>query len=278
MSILDELNKMASPFLNPSGTANALQRAIDKQAEAMRAGANPTNSPSMAVGGSLYQASPLDLLQQQLNQQLAQIPDYTTPTDQLRQQAEAQMNSQYDPLIQALQQQIQQTTSRATKNEGQAKDMYNSLAQGLAADIPQITQQAKAAQDETSNRYSQASQQLQNEYKTQANDQQDVLQRLGIQAAAPEANQQASTDQAYFQQQNDLSKQQALDAQQQQQASATNYQQNLSDTSRQAGLNTAQDIASQLEDYLQGANSQLGGLQAQRSSGIEALLGQLQSG
>ena len=114
------------------------------------------------------------------------------------------------------------------------------------------------------------------EYDTQAANQDAVLKRLGVQAASQDASQQASDDQKYFQSQGNLDQQNALSALQQQQQAQSDYTQNLGNTSKMAGENTAQDIASQLSDYMTQSDSQLNSLQSQKGAAIAALLSQMQ--
>lgn len=279
-SIIDALNAQGgvNGAMDPLGTANSLQRLIDKQVQAQREAAKNQMPPGFGVLKLPEPPpDPLQLLQQQLFGQMNAIPSYLTPLEQLRKQAEQQMAAQYDPLIQSLQQNISATTKRGHQNEADAKNMYGSLAKDLASQIPNITNQMRQAQDEASNRYAQAQQQTQQDYSQQANQQQQILNNLGLQSAQQAAGAQTASDQKYFQNQEQLSKQQSLDALQQQGQADQGYQQNISDSAQMAGTNAVSDLQRQLEDYLGTANTQLGGLQAQKSSGIEALLSQLQS-
>jgi hypothetical protein len=117
---------------------------------------------------------------------------------------------------------------------------------------------------------------MQGDYQKNSDAQNALLKQLGIQAAAPDASQQAQDDQAYFQGQSKLEQQGALDALNQQQMAQTDYSRNLGNTARMAGENTAQDIQSQLRDYLDQAGSQQDALRAGKSSAIAALLAQMQ--
>lgn len=279
-SIIDALNAQGgvNGLMDPGGTANSLQRLIDQQIQGQRDAAKNQLPPGFGVLKlPQQQMDPLQLLQQQLFSQINSIPSYLTPLEQLRKQAEQQMSAQYDPMIQMLQQNISQTTKRGKQNETDAKNMYGSLAQDLASQIPGITNQMRQAQDEATNRYAQAQQQTQQDYSQQAQQQQQILNNLGLQSAQQAAGAQSASDQNYFQNQEQLSKQQALDALQQQGTADQSYQQNISNSANMAGTNAVADLQRQLEDYLGQANTQLGGLQAQKSSGIEALLQQLQS-
>lgn len=276
MTILDALNGGGSiPLaLDPTSLANSISRSLDQQVANLRAGANNRNSPSLNNPANQPQ-DPLALLQQQLFAQINAIPTYSTPIDQLRAQAQQQVNATYDPQIAQIQQGMKTTTGNAHTSESQAKDMYNSLAQSLAAEIPNITHQMSQARNDTNSRYQQAQQQSQQDYSQQAHQQQAVLSQLGLQSAQQATSVQGSADQNYFQNQENLQKNASLDALQQQGQNAQNYQQNSSDTSRLAGANAATDLEKQLQDYLAKANGQVGTLQAQKSSGLQTVLQQL---
>lgn len=272
MALLDDIGNLLG--VSKKGENSALL-ALERQAATQKKLATPANSPSMA--GVAAPADPLAQLQQNLQDRLNSLTtdQFMPDANTIRSQALAQASSQYDPLISQLAQQMGQTKQRAGRNEASVKDMYGSLAKDLAAQIPGITDQMRQATDETANRYSQAQGDLSNEYKQQAAAQQNVLQQLGIQAAAPDASGQAQTDQAYFKGEGQLEKNAALNALQQQAQSSADYQQNISDSSRLAGNNAATDIQQQLEDYLQNAQTQLGGLKSQREGALQSLIQQM---
>jgi hypothetical protein len=278
MSLLDILNGNNVPpgFMgDPVGTAQAIQRAIDQQVANLRAGVTPQNSPSIAQLGGPQNSDPYQQLQQQLFQQINSIPSYITPMSQLQQQAQAQVNSIYDPQIAALIGTMENQKESTKKSQNSAKNMYNSLAQDLASQIPGITSQMRQAQDEATNRYAQAAQQSQQDYSQQASQQQQILNQLGLQSAQQATSAQSAADQNYFKQQNQLSKNQTLDALQQQQNSDVGYQRNISDNSRMAGTNAVEDLQRQLDDFLNQGNVQLGTIQAEKSSQLGNVLQQL---
>ncbi len=257
---------MADPGLfNPSGTAGSI-------ADAIRAQAAAQSQQAQQKSGLPTNKDPLQQLMDQIN--AISVP--ATPYDQLLSQAQGQAGAQFDPLIAELRGQISATTNRAHHNEGQAKQMYGDLAKDIASQMPQITAQMSQASQDATNRYDQTSAALQGEYNKQAENQAAILKKLGIQAAAPEASQQAMDDQAYFQNENKADKASALSLLQEMKNADVSYNQQSADNTRLAGVNTAQDIGSQLENYLQQANSKLSGLQAGRDSAIQSALAQLQ--
>lgn len=212
----------------------------------------------------------------QLQQQLAGIQVNTTPLDELQRQANAQVSAQYDPQINELLRNMDSTSARASYNEDQSRNMYNSLAQDFVNQLPGMQQQLKQQQNDVAGQYADSKTNLQNQYDQQKNDQQAVLQQLGIQAAAPDSMNQMNTDQAYFQQQNDLSKNQALDQLAAQGTADQNYTRDMANSSRLAGTNAANDIASQLEDYMQNAQGQVSDLKGAKANAIAGLVAQLQ--
>jgi hypothetical protein len=262
-----------------SGTANSLADAIRRQAESQaNAGSRVKNAAKRAADRARNAAGmpSIDDPLGQLMQQIQSINVAATPYDILLQQATGSAGAQYDPLIAELQAEMARTKKRGKANMGEARGMYNALASDIAAEIPEITNQMAAASKETEARYNQTQEELQNQYNTQAEQQAELFKKLGIQAAAPEASQQAMEDQAYFQNQSQSDEDAALALLREMGASDVSYNRQTASNTRLAGENTAQDIQAQLEDYLQTAGGKLSGLRAGRDSAIQAMLAQLQ--
>lgn len=250
-----------------------LADAIRQQAENVARNAKQSNKggkSSLVDTGTV--ADPL----QQLMQQIQSINIAPTPYETLLQQAQGNAGAQYDPLIQQLQAEMNRTTRRGEANQAEARNMYNALATDIAAEMPQITNQMAQASRETQQRYDQTQQALQGEYDEQAAQQAALYRKLGIQAAAPEASQQAMDDQAYFQQQSQSDEAAAMQLLNQMKNSDVSYNRQSADNTRLAGQNVAADIGAQLEDYLQTAGGKLSGLRAGKESAIQGMLAQLQ--
>lgn len=213
---------------------------------------------------------------QQLMEQIQGINIAPTPLEQLQALASNQASGQFDPLIQALQGEMQSKQSRGVANQGEARQMYGSLADDIANQLPEITNRMSQASQQAQDQYANTQNAMQGEYQKNAQAQNELFQKLGIQAAAPDASQQAMDDQAYFQQQSKLDETNAVQALQQMMQSDVGYNQKTSQNTRLAGENTAQDIGNQLEDYMTQANSKLGGLQSGKQSAMNAMLQQLQ--
>lgn len=262
--------------LSVSEPAGTLAEALEKQANAQKAQADAAALGNF-TGSPMTPSNPIDSMMKDFMSQYNSINVPRTPLEELRKMAEQQAGAQFDPMMNLLGQQITQTSTRANNNMGEARDMYNALGSDFLSQLPELTQQFSAQDKETNNRYDSAQAQLQQMYGDQSKQQNAVLQQLGLAAAAPDAAAMANTDQKYFQGQMETDQQSALNALNQQQMAAQNYQQNLGDTTKVAGENAAGDIRSQLEEYLNSANAQMGGLQAQKSSTMAQLLQQMQA-
>lgn len=255
--------------IETSGTAGSLAEAIERQANAQKRAAL---EKSTAVAPS----NPIDALMRDFMSQYGSINVEPTPFEELQRMAQQQVGAQFDPMIQLLQSQMGQKQARGKKSMGEARDMYGALGEDFLAQIPEMTQQFAAEDKETNSRYDSAQAELASMYGDQSKQQNALLQKLGIQAAAPEASQQAQDDQKYFQGQMEMDQQQVLNALNQQQNASQTYQQNLGDTTKVAGENVAQDIRGMLDEYMDQANTQMGGLQSQKSQALAALMQQMQ--
>lgn len=252
---------------DPSSIADVIRQQAAAQAKQAGSSSGLVDTGNLATGP----ADPLSQLMEQINN----IRVQPTSIELLMQQAQGTAGAQFDPLIAELQGQMSATQKRGRANQGQAKRMYGDLATDIAAEMPQITNQMAAASKETQNRYDSTQAALQGEYNQQAEAQNALFQKLGIQAAAPEASQQGMEDQAYFQNQMQTDETAAMQLLNEMKNADVSYNRQSSDNTRLAGVNASQDIGAQLENYLQQAGGKLSGLKAGRESAIQSALAQL---
>lgn len=252
----------------PSQQAGSLAEAIEKQAANFSRKAKAEDDSTMA--------NPFQLLQDQLFGAVNEINVAPTPIEQLRQIAEYQVAAQFNPIMKGLEREMEQRTERGNRSMGTARDMYGALSQDYLSQLPALTEQFAAEDAATNQRYDDAQAQMRAEYNQNAQEQDAVLKQLGISAAAPDASQQAAEDQAYFQNQFELSQQQDQSALNEQQMAQQDYTRNLGNTAKMAGENLAQDIGQQLQDYLDQASGQMTDLRHQRGAALNALIAQMQ--
>jgi hypothetical protein len=260
----------ANALFGAKEQASSLAELIEKQAAAQK---------RQAVEKGLVDgiASPFQSLQDQLFNAVNAINVAPTPLETLRQMAQSQVSAQFDPQISALVDEMGMRADRGNRSMKDARGMYGALAKDYMAQLPELTQQF-AAEDQAANaRYDDAQNVLKEQYQDNANEQDAVLKRLGIQAASQDASQQAQEDQAYFQSQMELDQQQNMSALNEQQNADMSYTRNLSNNAKMAGENTAQEIRTALDEFMNQANGQVNSLKAQKGSAIEALLAQMQA-
>lgn len=253
----------------PANEAGSLAEAIEKQAARLK-----QSSPGGGVDGGM--ANPFQMLQDQLFGAVNNIGVSSTPIEQLRQIAEQQVAAQFDPMMSALQREMDTRTKRGNRSMDTARDMYGSLSKDYLSQLPELTEQFAAEDQAVQQRYDGAQNSLRAEYNQNADEQDALLKKLGISAAAPDASQQAREDQAYFQNQFELSQQQDQGAVNDQQNAQMSYQRNLGNTAKMAGENLAQDIGTELADFLNQAGGQMTDLRGQKGAALNALLSQMQ--
>lgn len=259
---------MANPSpWDSGGMAGSLADAIRRQAN---------TQAKLAQGQTMSTESFVEDPLSQLMKQIQSINVQATPYDVLMRQAQGNAGAQFDPLIQQLRAEMSSTAKRGEANKKQARGMYNDLATDIAAEIPEITSRMNQASQETQMRYDTTQNELKQQYNKQAADQAALFQKLGIQAAAPDASQQAMEDQAYFQNSSNAEERSAMQQLQAMKQGDIAYQQQSAGNTRLAGANVAADIGAQLEQYLQQAGGKLAGLNAGKESAISGMLAQLQ--
>lgn len=227
-------------------------------------------------------AQAVDPYQELMNQLYAQLNgissnQYISPLEQLRQQANSSVSAQYDPQIAALGAEINRTSKRGKHNQGEARAMYNALSKDISSQLPGITHMMDSEQQGIAKMYQGAQGDIQKGYDTSQAQQEAMMKQLGIQAAMPDANKEAATDEQYFKNMAGQDSRQIQGALEQIQAGAEQYNQQSATGASLAGSNAVQDLKTQLEDYLQEAGGQLSALNSGKQASIAAALSQLQA-
>ena len=229
--------------------------------------------------GITQQADPYQELMNQLYAQLNGInpSQYMSPLEQLRQQANSSVAAQYDPQITALGAEMSRTQKRGKHNQGEARAMYDALSKDIAGQRPGIKSMMDKEQLGVAQMYQGAQKDIQKGYDSSQAEQEAMMKQLGIQAAMPDANKEAATDEQYFKNMAGQDSRQIQGAMEQIQQGAEQYNQQSANGASLAGTNTVQDLKAQLEDYLQEAGGQLSALNSGKQASIAAALSQLQA-
>lgn len=202
---------------------------------------------------------------------------YLGNEDDIRDQAMSAASSQYDPLIAALRSQMGSAQNRANRNYGQLGQMYSALSGDIQGDIPEIQQMYTEDKAESRAGFDQLQAGIKDQYAQSAAEQEAMLQRLNIEAAAPDILPEQQRDRDYFTQ---LA---ARDAQTEQSAlgteerGAVDYTRSGSQIARYEGTNRQANLMSELADLLAQYEGQIGSQQAAKQSAFQAAMGELQS-
>jgi hypothetical protein len=203
-------------------------------------------------------ADPLSLLFQQLLSQLqqpVQMPSGIDTAGLMR-----QVKSVIDPIYN---QRAQSATNRTNRGREEVKGMYRGLADDYERLAPEQAEQAKQAQEDIATLYGNLRSNIEGSYSRVAEEQADLFQQLGIEAALPDVleEQQAATTDAS----NRASELQAINEQRyldQGNIDETYYREG-SPLATMTGVNVSKDMMSQLNDYLNQ-------IEAERTSGIQS--------
>lgn len=123
---------------------------------------------------------------------------YLGNEDDIRDQAMSAASAQYDPLIAALRSQMGSAQNRADRNYGQLGQMYSALSGDIQGDIPEIQQMYTEDKAESRAGFDQLQAGIKDQYAQSAAEQEAMLQRLNIEAAAPDILPEQQRDRDYF--------------------------------------------------------------------------------
>lgn len=265
-----------------TGLVNGLQN-ITQRSIRGNALPSPTYQPAPPghIGGIMgddYSNQPSTT--DQILQQLMALQDpskYMADDASLHAQAASQAGAQYDPVIAALRNQAKAASDRGNKNSGIVKQMFSDLSDRTAQELPQIQNQYQQTADKSAGQYDQLKQSINDQYANSQKEQEDMYNRLNIQAAAGDVLPQQQRDRDFF------VNRASTDAQTQQSAltterqGAVDYTNMGSQADRNEGVQRSADILSQLQDLLNQYDSQIGANQAAKSQAENSLYMQLQN-
>lgn len=282
-----DLGRMLGGLGSPGGSTGALSRILSRQAIAGRPASrqpgqwmpasrsiNEMLHPASGSAGSglgLPQPGSLEEILAEL-QRLQDPNRYAVDPAMLDRQAMAMAAAQYDPVTAALRGQASAAQGRASRNMDQLGSMYAGLSQSLMGDIAPIQQQYANTQQRTSDQYAQLQQGIKDQYAQSQAEQEDMMKRLNIEAAAPSALEQQFKDRDFAVTQAMQQGQNVQDQLSQQGSGAVTYTRQGSELARTEGTNRQADLMSQLSDYLNQVGSQIAGNEAAKSASYQSNL------
>jgi hypothetical protein len=213
------------------------------------------------MGAMKQPADPLMMLYEQLIEQLQQPAGYS-PEDLM-----AQVRAQIDPIYNARRAEAEARTERG---RGEVKNMYRALANDYERLAPEQAAQAQAAQEEVEAIYGQLRTDIEGNYSRVAEEQTELFEQLGIEAAAPDVlNPQSEQAVAAM---NAASELEAINEQRYEDIGNIDetYWREGSPLATLTGTNVSRDMLFDLNQYVNQ-------LEAERSSGIQTAYSDLLS-
>lgn len=283
-NILHGESKVMGLFANPGRALNLGYANIFAGPQQINGNAMPvpgyepqesTTDFGSAVGISNGGTSTDDILKQL--QALSDPSRYMMNQADLQRQAYAQASAQYDPQIAALRAAMGGAQVRGERNKNSVIDMFNGLSDNLRGEIPRQEQQYDAAKAQTGQEYTDLKNSINQQYDQSQKQQEDLYNRLNIQAAATDVIPQQQTDRDFFVNQAGAKNQTAQNALQTEKQGAVDYTNAGVQNARTEGTQRGADIMNQLADLMNQYQAQIGAQQAAKQSSVAALMGQLQS-
>jgi hypothetical protein len=200
---------------------------------------------------------------------------YLADNDTLNRQARFSANAQYDPAIEMLRQEMTAAQERGARNKNQIGNMYQSLSRDIESDIPEIAARFGQSRARTDTGYDNLRSQIDTTYADVQADQEELLKRLNIEAAAPDMLKDQGRDRAYFQNMAGQNAQVMDDALALEQTGATEFTQKGSQLARVEGTNRQADLMTQLEDMLRQYSGQISAQEIARENSYQSALAEL---
>ncbi len=208
-------------------------------------------------------------------EELANPSRYMTSPEDILRQARESANAQYNPLIERLKQQMGAAQTRGETSKRKLGEMYSSLSGSLAESVPQVEQQFEGTKQSTGQEYDQLKKSINDQYSQTAASQEEMMKRLNIQAAAPDALEGQQRDQNYFAALADKEGQTQQSAIGQEQRGATEYTRRGSEIAKFEGTNRQSDLEMQLQELLGQLGGEVGAQEAARDAAANANVGTL---
>jgi len=190
--------------------------------------------------------------------------------------ARAAASAQYDPVIAGLRSQAAAATRRGEQNQKSVIDIFNQLGGSLQGDIPGIQKNYDETTGKSNQQYDQLNSGIEQQYNDTQKQQEDLFQRLNIQAAAPGITPGQARDKEYFVNRSNTDKQTQAAALTTEKQGAVDYAQKGSSMARTEGTQRSADIMSQLTELLNQYNDKIGANEAAKAQAYTANKSQMQ--
>jgi len=202
---------------------------------------------------------------------------YMADQDMLQRQAMGMANAQYDPIISRLRAQMGAAEQRGNRNREVVGSMFNQLSQNLAGEIPEIQEMYAGTKQATAGQYQQLQDTINKQYQQSQADQEAMMQRLNIQAAAPDVMEEQVQDQNFFVANSAKQGQVQQDALGQEERGAVEFTRQGSQNALTEGTQRQADIMAQLAELLAELEGEVSSASAAKNQSYLATLAGLQT-
>lgn len=236
---------------------------------------NALNKPTGQIGSGLGIPQPGSI--ESIMERLEELQDpsrYMTPMEMMEREARAMAGAQYDPIIARLRNQMGLAEQRAGRNKEALGAMFNQLSGNLSAEIPEIQEMYQGAAQKTAGQYADLKNSITQQYSNSQAEQEEMMKRLNIEAAAPDVLQQQGVDRDYYVNRASTDAQTQASALGQEERGAVEYTRKGSQMAQTEGTQRQADLMFQLQDLLAQYEGQIGEAEIGRNqSYLSALYG-----
>lgn len=222
------------------------------------------------------QASTRDTLFQQLLVGLNAGQPQQMSIEDIRKQAAASINPQYNPQINAIKELMGDARSSAKANAKDIKALYADLAGSYKEDSAWMKKELQGLKGDEAKALGALQQTIDTQYDTQAEDMANEFQKLGIEAAYPTATEGMRSDADFLNaltQTESGAQQRLYDSML---ANNAGFFAQGSSIARQYGAEAAQRLFANLDSYLTDSRTQISTLEGQRAGALSELINSMQ--
>lgn len=273
-----------SPFPQGLGTAvNSGFRALAGIPQKQYMSGNPMPSANYAGPMDLPPSEPQDTGGSNIDAILAQLQGLQDPSryavsqDSLAAQARSAAEAQYGPIIAGLRNQMNLATTRGNRNKDTVGQMFNQLSGSIQGDLPVVQKQYDDTIQNTDKRYADLQESIKGTYNDSRAQQEATMQRLNIQAAAPQVNEQQNKDESFFLNRSKEQGQTTASSLGQMKQGAVDFTNAGAVNSKKEGVQRQADIMFQLSDMLGQFEGQISANEAAKAQAYTSGLQSLQS-
>lgn len=195
---------------------------------------------------------------------------------ELRRQAQAAADAQYNPIISGLQQEMQGARTRAGRQKTELGQMFGALSRDISGDIPDIESFFEEESGGIEKQYKNLEGTIRENYAESQRDQEEMLKRLNIEAAAPDILPEQMADRDFFVGSAQRESQNLQSALGQEKRGDIGFTRAGSQMAQTEGTNRQADLMAELEDTLSAYRGQVTATELARTQAATSGYGDLQ--